>query len=46
MGCVGKDKFSVILKEKMTQAGVTPVYQVHPKEKTGTCAACILGHDR
>lgn len=45
-GAVGKDKYSEILGEASTNAGVNVRYQVNEKVKTGTCASLIYHHHR
>ncbi|AMD22468.1 HHL302Cp [Eremothecium sinecaudum] len=45
-GCVGKDKYSELLLQKNTDAGVISMYQVENAVGTGKCAALITGHDR
>ncbi|XP_073690733.1 adenosine kinase-like [Garra rufa] len=42
-GCIGKDKFGKILKEKAEEAHVDAHYYEQSEEPTGTCAACITG---
>lgn len=46
IGCIGKDEFGRILKEKAEEAGVRTSYYVQDKEPTGTCAALICGVNR
>ncbi|XP_016392165.1 adenosine kinase-like [Sinocyclocheilus rhinocerous] len=45
-GCIGKDKFGKILKEKTEEAHVDAHYYEQSEEPTGTCAACITGDNR
>jgi len=45
-GCIGKDKFGKILKEKAEEANVDAHYYEQSEEPTGTCAACITGDNR
>lgn len=45
-GCIGKDKFGEILKEKAEEAHVDAHYYEQDEEPTGTCAACITGDNR
>lgn len=45
-GCIGKDKFGDILKEKAEEAHVDAHYYEQDEEPTGTCAACITGDNR
>lgn len=45
-GCIGKDKFGKILKEKAEEAHVDARYYEQSDEPTGTCAACITGDNR
>uniref|UniRef100_A0A9J7ZWF7 Adenosine kinase n=1 Tax=Cyprinus carpio carpio TaxID=630221 RepID=A0A9J7ZWF7_CYPCA len=45
-GCIGKDKFGKILKEKAEEAHVDAHYYEQSQEPTGTCAACITGDNR
>ncbi|KAI7805322.1 adenosine kinase [Triplophysa rosa] len=45
-GCIGKDKFGKILKEKAEEAHVDARYYKQSEEPTGTCAACITGDNR
>lgn len=45
-GCVGEDKYSKILGEKATEAGVDVHYQYTDKEPTGTCGVLITGTHR
>ncbi|KAA0717949.1 Adenosine kinase [Triplophysa tibetana] len=45
-GCIGKDKFGKILKEKAEEAHVDARYYEQNEEPTGTCAACITGDNR
>lgn len=46
IGCIGKDKFGEILKEKAEGVGVRTAYYVQDEEPTGTCAALICGYNR
>ncbi|XP_037320770.1 adenosine kinase isoform X1 [Pungitius pungitius] len=45
-GCIGKDKFGDILKEKAKDAHIDAHYYEQDEEPTGTCAACITGDNR
>ncbi|XP_062926355.1 adenosine kinase-like isoform X4 [Mobula hypostoma] len=45
-GCIGKDKFGDILKEKAEEAHVDAHYYEQSEQPTGTCAACITGDNR
>ncbi|XP_016298400.1 adenosine kinase-like isoform X3 [Sinocyclocheilus anshuiensis] len=45
-GCIGKDMFGKILKEKAEEAHVDAHYYEQSEEPTGTCAACITGDNR
>ncbi|XP_056292254.1 adenosine kinase isoform X1 [Pseudoliparis swirei] len=45
-GCIGKDKFGVILKQKAEEAHIDAHYYEQDEEPTGTCAACITGDNR
>ncbi|MEQ2194769.1 hypothetical protein XENOCAPTIV_002679, partial [Xenoophorus captivus] len=45
-GCIGKDKFGKILKQKAEEAHVDARYYEQDEEPTGTCAACITGDNR
>ncbi|XP_034408239.1 adenosine kinase isoform X1 [Cyclopterus lumpus] len=45
-GCIGKDKFGDILKEKAQEAHIDAHYYEQDEEPTGTCAACITGDNR
>ncbi|CAN9499865.1 unnamed protein product [Ophioblennius macclurei] len=45
-GCIGKDKFGEILKEKAEEAHIDAHYYEQEEEPTGTCAACITGTNR
>lgn len=45
-GCIGKDNFGSILKEKAEEAHVDAHYYEQDEEPTGTCAACITGDNR
>lgn len=46
MGCVGKDKYSEILRDKAITDGLNVSYQYTDKEPTGTCAVLITGKER
>ncbi|XP_015120776.1 adenosine kinase 2 [Diachasma alloeum] len=46
MGCVGRDKYSKILEDKLLESGVNVRYQYHDKESTGTCGVLITGKNR
>ncbi|KRZ90084.1 Adenosine kinase [Trichinella sp. T8] len=45
-GCIGGDHFGHVLRVKAEEVGMNAVYQIRPKEKTGTCATCIVGQSR
>ncbi|KAF1375796.1 hypothetical protein PFLUV_G00223900 [Perca fluviatilis] len=45
-GCIGKDKFGRILKQKSEEAHIDARYYEQDEEPTGTCAACITGDNR
>ncbi|KAH8269947.1 hypothetical protein KR018_000257, partial [Drosophila ironensis] len=45
-GCVGKDRYAEILKEKARSAGLDVHYQVKSDVPTGTCAVLITGTHR
>lgn len=45
-GCIGKDKFGEILKQKTEEVHVDAHYYEQDEEPTGTCAACITGDKR
>ncbi|TNN56142.1 Adenosine kinase [Liparis tanakae] len=45
-GCIGKDKFGDILKQKAEEAHIDAHYYEQDEEPTGTCAACITGDNR
>uniref|UniRef100_A0A3Q3B821 Adenosine kinase n=1 Tax=Kryptolebias marmoratus TaxID=37003 RepID=A0A3Q3B821_KRYMA len=45
-GCIGRDKFGAILKQKAEEAHVEAHYFEQDEEPTGTCAACITGDNR
>ncbi|XP_074928884.1 adenosine kinase isoform X4 [Chelonoidis abingdonii] len=45
-GCIGTDKYGVILKKKAEEAHVDAHYYEQSDEPTGTCAACITGDNR
>ncbi|XP_044070329.1 adenosine kinase isoform X2 [Siniperca chuatsi] len=45
-GCIGKDKFGEILKQKSVEAHIDAHYYEQDEEPTGTCAACITGDNR
>ncbi|KAI4886366.1 hypothetical protein NFI96_022454 [Prochilodus magdalenae] len=45
-GCIGKDHFGEILKQKAAEAHVDAHYYEQTEEPTGTCAACITGDNR
>lgn len=46
IGCVGKDKYADILREKNDAAGVRAEYLVDSKHPTGRCGVIITGQDR
>jgi len=46
MGCVGKDKYADIMKEKANDVGLKTIYQETDKAPTGTCAVLITGNER
>lgn len=45
-GCIGKDNFGEILKQKAKEAHIDAHYYEQEEEPTGTCAACITGDNR
>uniref|UniRef100_A0A8D3CDX8 adenosine kinase n=1 Tax=Scophthalmus maximus TaxID=52904 RepID=A0A8D3CDX8_SCOMX len=45
-GCIGKDKFGEILKQKAEESHIDAHYYEQDEEPTGTCAACITGDNR
>ncbi|KAM9847937.1 adenosine kinase-like [Aulostomus maculatus] len=45
-GCIGKDKFGELLKQKAEEAHIDAHYYEQDEEPTGTCAACITGDNR
>ncbi|XP_064863906.1 adenosine kinase-like [Oncorhynchus nerka] len=45
-GCIGKDKFGEILKQKAVEVHVDAHYYEQTEEPTGTCAVCITGDNR
>lgn len=45
-GCIGKDEFGKILKQKAEECHVDAHYYEQNEEPTGTCAACITGDNR
>uniref|UniRef100_A0A3Q2X6N2 Adenosine kinase n=1 Tax=Haplochromis burtoni TaxID=8153 RepID=A0A3Q2X6N2_HAPBU len=45
-GCIGKDKFGEILKQKAEEVHVDAHYYEQDEEPTGTCAACITADNR
>ncbi|XP_003379225.1 adenosine kinase 2 [Trichinella spiralis] len=45
-GCIGGDHFGHVLRVKAEEVGMNAIYQIRPKEKTGTCATCIVGQSR
>lgn len=46
IGCVGKDKYADILREKNDAAGVRAEYLVDSTHPTGRCGVIITGQDR
>ena len=46
IGCVGKDKYADILREKNDAAGVRAEYLVDSEKPTGRCGVIITGQDR
>jgi adenosine kinase len=46
MGCIGKDNYADIMKEKAKEVGLNTVYQVNEKTPTGKCAVLITGNER
>lgn len=46
MGCIGKDRYGEILREKAESVGVSVHYQYHDSEATGTAACIITGKSR
>ncbi|KAK0153631.1 Adenosine kinase [Merluccius polli] len=45
-GCIGKDKYGEILKQKAKEANIDAHYYEQDEEPTGTCAVCITGNKR
>ncbi|KAJ3610264.1 hypothetical protein NHX12_022358 [Muraenolepis orangiensis] len=45
-GCIGKDKYGEIIKQKAKEANVDAHYYQQDEEPTGTCAVCITGDKR
>lgn len=45
-GCVGRDKYADILREKTKICGLNAVYQSQEDVPTGTCSVLITGHQR
>ncbi|XP_067091890.1 adenosine kinase-like isoform X2 [Osmerus mordax] len=45
-GCIGKDRFGEILKEKAEEVHVDAHYYEQEEEPTGTCAVCVTGDNR
>ncbi|EDV98687.1 adenosine kinase isoform X2 [Drosophila grimshawi] len=45
-GCVGKDRYADILRQKAREAGVNAHYQISEETPTGTCAVLITGTHR
>lgn len=45
-GCIGRDGFGEILKQKAEEAHIEAHYYEQDEEPTGTCAACITGDNR
>nr|XP_020457510.1 adenosine kinase-like isoform X2 [Monopterus albus] len=45
-GCIGKDKFGEILKQKAEEAHIDAHYYEQDEEPTGMCAACVTGVNR
>ncbi|KAF3708292.1 Adenosine kinase [Channa argus] len=45
-GCIGKDKFGEILKQKAEAAHIDAHYYEQDAEPTGTCASCITADNR
>eukprot|EP00126_Sphaerothecum_destruens_P010539 Sdes_comp20767_c0_seq3m16782 len=46
IGCIGKDKFGQLLKDRTENDGVSTRYLLDEQQPTGTCAVLITGHDR
>ena len=46
IGCVGKDKYADLLREKTAEAGLRTEYRVDESKPTGRCGVIITGHDR
>jgi len=46
IGCVGKDEYADILRQKCKEQGVHVEYRVDEKEPTGKCGVVITGHER
>lgn len=45
-GCVGKDEYADIMRQKAKDVGLNVVYQVNEKAPTGKCAVLITGNER
>ena len=45
-GCISKDKFGDIIKEKSEASGVNVQFQYTDKQPTGTCAVLCTGSNR
>ncbi|XP_046885614.1 adenosine kinase-like isoform X2 [Hypomesus transpacificus] len=45
-GCIGKDRFGEILKEKAEEVHIDAHYYEQEEEPTGTCAVCVTGDNR
>jgi adenosine kinase len=45
-GCIGKDEYGAELRRAAEAAGVDVLYQEHATERTGTCAVCVVDHER
>lgn len=46
VGCVGRDKYSDILKETADKAGLRVEYRYDDEQPTGRCGVIITGYDR
>ena len=45
-GCISKDKFGDIIKEKSEASGVNVQFQYTDEQPTGTCAVLCTGSNR
>lgn len=46
VGCVGRDKYADTMRDACRRAGVNVQYMVDADAPTGTCAVCVVDHDR